>query len=137
MNTNTQDDTLTVVCEMHVFTADSPDRHTSKKGLMIIIFIIVIIFIIITANMADKQTSKKGIGLEKKREMYITVYPPKRHKGKKGKEQRMKTLFVTLTDAQKSHRLQHPTHDHKYQHHMKLYFHTFPSSSMVFLLIFI
>jgi len=32
MNTNTQDDTLTVVCEMHVFTADSPDRHTSKKG---------------------------------------------------------------------------------------------------------
>jgi len=27
-----QDDTLTVVCEMHVFTADSPDRHTSKKG---------------------------------------------------------------------------------------------------------
>ena len=28
-----QDDTLTVVCEMHVFTADAPDRHTSKKGL--------------------------------------------------------------------------------------------------------
>jgi len=27
-----QDDTLTVVCEMHVFTADAPDRHTSKKG---------------------------------------------------------------------------------------------------------
>jgi len=27
-----QDDTLTVVCEMHVFTAEPPDRHTSKKA---------------------------------------------------------------------------------------------------------
>ena len=88
MYLNTQDDTLTVVCEMHVFTADSPERHTSKKGLMIMIiifiiiyFIIIVIFIIITANMADRQTSRKGIGLKKKREMYITVYPPIRHKG--------------------------------------------------------